>query len=109
MSPDGESTSIVKHKNGVPIYDTVVHEFKATYKSTKTVGNLTGEWMWLSQMMAYCKALNTTYAMMHTLFINGDYQFPLSPLKKIWFLEFTKQEIDDNWKLLMQYKKHKGA
>lgn len=101
-SPDGESLStfLLEGKNRL---ESVMHEIKSTYKSVNTVGDVTGEFMWLSQIKAYCKMRGTTHAMLHVLFICGDYKFPIRPIPKMWQLEFTQQEVDDNWSLLMDY------
>lgn len=105
MTHDGESTSVIvtdTHDDLVPI----VHECKATYKSTRTVANLEDQWMWNAQMKAYCKGRNTRIAYMHTLFLCGDYIMPIKPQLKVWQIEYTQAEIDGNWQLLMDYKAH---
>lgn len=99
MSPDGESIATVFMDKAI----SVIHECKATYKSTKTVGDLTKQWMWLAQIMAYCKGANTTTAMLHVLFLCGDYKFPITPQLRCWKIEFTQDEIDTNWELLRNY------
>lgn len=96
---DGESLSVIitdKH------YLTV-HEVKATYKSTRTVGDLSEQWMWLTQIKAYCKAKRTRFAILHVLFLCGDYKYPIKPQLRHWQLEFEQSEIDDNWSLLRDY------
>lgn len=99
MSPDGESV--------LPCMNLCIHEVKATYKSTRTVGDLSKQWMWLTQMKAYCKGAKTHYAKMHTLFLCGDYKFPIQPQIRTWELDFTSKEIDDNWDLLREYRDFK--
>jgi hypothetical protein len=106
MSPDGISREWIETPNkpypGVMI--TRVHEVKATYKSINTVGDLSKEWLWLTQVKAYCKGLKTTHAKLHVLFICGDYKMPIRPMVKEWALEFTKQEVDSNWEMLREYR-----
>jgi hypothetical protein len=82
-----------------------VHEVKATYKSTKTVGDLSSQWMWLAQMKAYCIAKGTRFAVMHCWFLCGDYSYPIRPRREVWEIEFTQEELDSNWTLLADYKK----
>ncbi len=108
MTHDGESVSVVASERGDRLV-LKVHEVKATYKSTKTVGNLEGQWMWLAQVKAYCQGLGTRFAVIHVLFLCGDYKFPIKPVLKVWELEFTQDEIDDNWNLLRDYKEHLEA
>ena len=104
MTHDGESISSVYSSVSLThSWELVVHEVKATYKSTKTVGDLSSQWMWLTQMKAYCKAKNTRFAKMHCLFLCGDYKMPIQPVLKIWAIEFTQEEIDMNWTVLKQY------
>jgi hypothetical protein len=104
MTHDGESVSVVSSSDdGCNHYGTVVHECKATYKSTRTVGNMGGQFMWMSQVKAYCKGKGTRHAMMHVLFLCGDYTFPIKPVLKVWEIEFTQAEIDQNWALITGY------
>lgn len=102
MTHDGESLSTVLTQAGIA-YALIVHEVKLTWKSTNTVGNIEAQWMWLAQIKAYCKGLNTRFAFIHVYFVNGDYKYPLRPLMKIWEIEFTQDEIEENWDLLRSY------
>jgi hypothetical protein len=109
MSPDGVSKEWLERENvphpGVMI--TRVHEVKATYKSINTVGDLSREWLWLTQVKAYCKGMKTTHANLHVLFICGDYKMPIRPMVKEWTLEFTQHEIDENWAMLREYRDYR--
>lgn len=110
MTHDGESVDTVctasANRGKVAL---IVDEVKATYKSTKTVGNMESQWMWMMQCKAYCKGLNTRFARMHVLFICGDYTYPIKPLLKCWQIEFTKEEIDTSWELLRDYRDFRVA
>lgn len=109
MSPDAEelSTILVDNRN---IYMPKVHEVKATGKSTNTVGETAEEleascFMWLSQIKAYCKGANTNLADLHVLFRYGDYSRPfMLPQKKRFRMEFTEEEIEDNWSMIVNYR-----
>lgn len=102
MSPDGESLDvIITHRRQHIVR---VHEVKATYKSVKTVGDLTSQWMWRSQIMGYCGARGTRYASLHVLFVDGDYTWPMRPAIRRWDIEFTQAEIDADWELKMDYR-----
>jgi hypothetical protein len=107
MSPDGESVDVIITESGKPGVAVTVHEVKSTYKSTNTVGDLSSQWMWMAQMKAYCRGMGTTRAQMHTLFLCGDYSYPITPTLKRWAIDFTQPEIDDNWRLLLDYKAHR--
>jgi hypothetical protein len=106
MTHDGESLSVII-TDTTQFWGLMVHEIKATYKSVKTVGDMSTQWMWLTQCKAYCKGKGTRFAMMHVLFLCGDYKFPITPQLKCWQIEFTQDEIDENWELMTDYVKHK--
>src|SRR3990167_7412065 len=99
MSLDGEALSVTVTDTKSK-YLPVVHEVKCTYKSIKKVENLDSQWMWLAQIKAYCKGKRTTLAMLHVLFLCHNYK----PVLRIWELEFTQQEVDENWALLKEYR-----
>lgn len=105
MTHDGESLDVIHTERGDKSV-LALHEIKATYKSTKTVGNLEGQWMWLAQTKSYCKALNTRLAYLHVLFLCGDYKYPITPQLRVWRIEYTQLEIDDNWSLMMSMVRH---
>lgn len=103
MTPDGTEMAVVV-VGGLRRRMCRIHEVKLTYKSTNTVGDFTKQFMWLSQLKSYCKAHNTRFATSHVLFVCGDYKFPISPQLIRYHIEFTKQEIDDNWSLITDYR-----
>ena len=101
MTPDGESIDFVS------VTEHAIHEVKLTYKSVNTVGDLTGEFMWISQMQAYCRGAGTCVGFLHPLFVCGDYSWPMRPrLGPIegkhycWRVVFTEEEIERNWQAL---------
>lgn len=107
-SPDAESVDSVIITNGSPRWEQIVHEVKATYKSSKQDGrdrDMTKEWMWLTQIKAYCKGLGTRFARLHVLYICGDYSYPIRPILKEYAIEFEQEEIDRSWELLLDYAK----
>lgn len=108
MTHDGESLDTIMTPKG-PNLHLCLHEVKATYKSTKTVGNLETQWLWLAQTKGYCKGLNTNIAYLHTLFLCGDYKYPITPQLKVWQIIYTDAEIEDNWDLCVSYMRHQQA
>lgn len=109
LSPDGESLSVIFTQGKVNRRLKVI-EVKVTYKSLNTVGNLDltpKNFMWLSQMMSYCKARNTLEADLHVLFVCGDYQKPITPQLWVYHVIFTPEEIEENWSLMRDYKTYK--
>jgi hypothetical protein len=111
LSRDGESVSVIITTEG-PKWAVVVHEVKCTYKSVRTVMGKSGlatdillsQCMWLAQIKAYCIARNTRFAVLHVLFVCGDYSYPIRPINLCWQLEFTQAELDNNWAMLVDYK-----
>ncbi len=104
MNHDAEDESVIITLNE-PSMLVRIHEVKATYKSMRTVGtDLAKQWMWLAQMKAYCKAKGTRWAVLHCWFMCGDYTFPIRPQRLVWEIEFTQEEVDNNWQLLADYK-----
>jgi hypothetical protein len=102
MTHDGESLDVVMSPDDQR-FRMALHEIKATYKSTKTVGNLSDQWLWLAQMKGYCKGLDTTVAYLHALFLCGNYKYPIEPQLKCWRVEFTQDEIDAEWAEMLGY------
>lgn len=121
MTHDGESIDVLRTERQ-DRHVIALHEFKATYKSVNTVWrpdlgwdqSLNSQWMWLTQCMAYCKALETTIAYLHVLFLCGDYTWPqrprLGPIEgefNCWRIEFPQSLIDTRWELLRDYRDHR--
>ncbi len=105
MTHDGESVDRVF--TGSRGYEVIVHEVKTTYKSSKKAADLKSQWMWLTQLKAYCKGLNTRYARIYILFLCGDYTYPIEPEYRVFEIEFTQEEIDSSWNTLVDYMNHR--
>lgn len=108
MSPDAEELSSIVVDRRVRHFIRV-HEIKATSKSINTVGEtaaeLAGQVMWMMQLKSYCKGAGTRFADLHVLFLYGGYERPfMRPRKRRFRIEFTQQEIDDNWDLITSYR-----
>lgn len=122
MTPDGEELAsiFIDTRNR---YTPKIHEIKHTSKSMNTVGfwpamtydtSVHGslgpvgtQWMWLAQLKGYCKAKGTRYAALHVLFSNGDYSWPQRPYPARYDIEFTQEELDENWALLDNYRRYR--
>lgn len=107
MTHDGEGLETVLSERGEDRMVLALHEVKLTYKSWNTVKNLSAQWMWLAQMKAYCKGLETLRAHLHVLCVAGDYSYPITPLARIFDVTFTQAEIDENWDILTSYVRHR--
>lgn len=76
----------------------VVEEFKATWKSQRTHEPITSERIWMWQLAANCRAMQTLYARLHVLWINGHYpKGAPSPVYKTYLIQFTQAEVDQFW------------
>lgn len=99
MTHDGESVDRVSL--GSRGLELIVHEVKLTYRSSRK--DLKDQWMWLTQLKAYCKGLGTKFARIYILFACGDYTFPITPDHRIYDIEFTEDEIEETWTMLIDY------
>ncbi len=63
---------------------------------------------WQCQIMSYCRLIGTNKARLIGFFVNGDYR-PPTPKLLAWDIEFTDQEIRDNWTMLINHAKHMGV
>lgn len=123
MTPDGEGMdTIIRERR--PWHINKMTEIKLSFKSVNTVmtrdwrywmtevydsavnpiGPLTSEWMWMAQTKGYCYAANTNYCALHVLFVCGDYSFPIRPDIYRFDIEFTDEELELNWELMVSYK-----
>lgn len=107
MTMDGQSITTVIKDNGKRLHRPAVHEVKLTYKSTKTVGDLTEEWMWLMQCKGYAKAIGARDVFLHVLYVCGDYMRPIQPQRHVWHITFTQAEVDEAWEQMISYVRSK--
>lgn len=88
--------------------DFVVEEFKLTWMSSRGGVDQPKFIHWLWQIKAYCWAWETVHARLRVYFVNGDYQYPLKPQYRVWDLEFTFEELQNNWRMLLGHAKKRG-
>lgn len=113
LTHDGESLDHIYTERG-PALVPRVHEYKTTYKSLRSLQssdgwNLESQWMWTTQLKCYCKALSTRHARLYALFLCGDYAPPIRPQFCVWDVEFTQEEIDENWDLITAVARQEGG
>ena len=68
---------------------------------------------YLIQIKGYCRALGTPHARLFVFFVNGKYDCShkaedLKPELHIWDLTFSPAELDENWRMVLNYAKSKG-
>lgn len=95
MTPDGYNT------------DHILCEYKATWKSTNHQIDSSKYWRYWTQIKAYCYALKTMRARLYILHVMGNWRNS-GPIAKAYEAEFTKRELDDNWKMIVSHAKKKG-
>lgn len=89
--------------------DLVLHEFKTTYKSSKSPLQLQQLWMW--QACGYLKMLQAQYGpghctvIFHPVYLRGDYQ-GIDPVYRPESVTFEQQEIDSVWDMVLRNKDH---
>lgn len=86
----------------------VVEEYKCTWKSANNFDLYDKRFLyWLLQIQAYCYLADTTYARLHVLHINGNYEGYI-PQATSWLLVFPQRELDEQWQSLVNTARSKG-
>lgn len=60
------------------------------------------------QMMAYCYHVGTRFARYYVFYVNGKYAPPLPHEPLVWDIEFTQDELEDNWRALVNFARSEG-
>lgn len=80
-----------------------LHEYKCTWKSAARFDNLEVEfWAWLVQIKAYCWAWHINRCRLVVFFVMGDYRSNFPIIKHV-LLEFTEEELEENWEMLKRH------
>jgi hypothetical protein len=108
MSPDGVNPILLAGE-----------EYKATWMSSRL--GVTDEYgqplpkflHWFIQMRGYAKWLDVRDFVLRVFFVNGNYRHkegdPESgPHFKSYRIQFTDQEVDENWRMLIRHAQSKG-
>lgn len=110
MSPDGVTFNSRRHLLSPDLPVTILHEFKATWKSSKKP--LEEHVAYLQQTKAYCRALGTEYCILWIFHVNGDYSFGDSaeagPRLKAWHIKYAPWELESNWQEVLAKRTEKG-
>lgn len=102
-SPDG-ITLFPGTKDYENLGDGCVEEFKLTWKSARHPLEHPNNWMWLTQVKAYCKMLPCLCARIHVVYVNGDYSYerPGMPcMYRVYAIRFEQYELDQTWRMLL--------
>ena len=82
----------------------VVGETKATTKSCRDVDPEVNLQMYLWQLKAYTYGYGWTTGMLDVCFILGDYERPFVPKRRLWWFEWEKGELEENWWMVVTHK-----
>ncbi len=88
------------------IYSVVVEEYKAAWASSNKCPS--ENYKYMAQVKSYCRAIGTECAIMRIFHLMGDYRGS-GPLYKVSRIEFTRQELDENWALVLRYRDKIGG
>lgn len=83
----------------------ILWEYKATWKSSNR--SPLDDWRWMAQVKSYCKGMGCTQCKMWVLYVNGDYKGQ-GPSSQLFTIDFTQQEIDENWEMIINHARSKG-
>ena len=87
------------------LIDWAILEIKLTKLSLRHDFDSDKFWKYRVQLMAYCYMLGTLKGELHVCHINGDYKMSRSPVYNVWMVEFTPNELRDNWRMLLTNQK----
>jgi len=90
-----------------PRYPDLSHkitEVKCTYMSSAEDPLGPKFWRIRAQLMAQCLAWKTLVGQIAILHVDGDYRGRRKPVFNVWELEFSIQELRENWALLRSYR-----
>lgn len=91
------------------LQESIVIDTKVTFKSSSKLADLQRnhcKWIW--QLKGYCRMIEWRTAELWILPMCSDWKPPMiaPPVRKR--LEFSKVELDENWRMLTQHAKEKG-
>ena len=95
---------VIMTPDGFHVEDWELEEAKATWRSMNRELTDPSFWDWFAQMKAYCYATGTQVARLRVLWVAGDYRGS-GPKYQRYRVEFTENELNDNWQMLMNHKK----
>lgn len=90
-TPDGLSALDIEGSTEI-----VVEEWKCSWKSKHTHGDILQERIWIWQLQGLCVLTGLRHARIHVLFLNGNYR-PPKPCYMTYLIEFTQAELDKFW------------
>lgn len=71
-------------------------------QTTKKFQSIAGLWMYLKQGLSYCAMSGNTRVLYDICFVLGDYTRPYQPKGQQSLVEFTENEVESWWKVLVK-------
>lgn len=111
-SPDGFTTQHCT-MNPFSTEEWIIDEFKYTAKSLRVKGggpddlkDIRGEWLWMHQGMGYCNMHpdRPNKVRYHVCWAMGNYTFPIKERYVRYLVQFSKNELEGNWKMVVKNK-----
>lgn len=85
-----------------------VVDSKFTWRSMRKLDNIEKWfWIWLVQLKGYCRMVGTNKAELWVFFACGDWAPPVPRIRRLG-LEFSDQEIKENWDMLVEHARRRG-
>lgn len=86
-----------------------LEEWKVIWKSSRSLDNFERNfWRFIVQSKSYCRALGCLLVRFRILCIVGNWQDNIAPVCRTFEIEYTPQELEENWSMLMNHAKAKG-
>lgn len=107
MSPDGltiDDEGLIDADNHVivePSHESVLEEYKWTWRSSKHMP--WNEFRWMMQIKSYAYALRLHIVIMRIAYVHGNYAGS-GPIYRVAWFKFTQEELDKNWEMILKHK-----
>lgn len=103
-----EKDNIYGSPDAIRVSDWTLIELKCRWMSSRKFDALEKHfWMTLIQIKSYCHMIGTNRAELHVFFVNGDYRPPMPRVRAV-ALDFTDQELGENWAMILGHAKRRG-
>jgi hypothetical protein len=103
-----EADGIIGSPDYIDITRWRVVETKCTWRSSNKWEALEKNfWVWLVQIKGYCRMVGTQEALLHVMFMNGNYKGSGPQIKSVE-LRFTQNEIKQNWSMITNHARKRG-
>ena len=104
-----ELDGIIGSPDLIRISDWTLIETKHPWKSVTKFDNHFDKffWAWTVQIACYLKMIGSNTAELHAFFVCGDWRPPIPQVRSVR-MEFTDQELDEYWSMILRHAHRKG-